>query len=218
MKAPWVLLMLLLAMGASSGGTPPGGVKLDQPVFLPQTDDLLQYDDGIALWLTWGGLYRGVLFDLADFYQPAPSGFAIQGVEFWFYQHPAYPWDTAQFVAEIWNGDETGPTDLLDQAVLEAAHLSGSDWMVSPPDTVGQTFWIILNTSFSSGGWPSLLGDGTPGTTGSSHSFFSDDRIVWEPWIIGGDTACDYFIRVEGEPLDSSVLESLTWGLVKGSF
>lgn len=212
-------LAVLLILGGVPA-TPASGeeLRLDPPVSGAPTDDLLQYDDGIAAWLTWGGLYRGVLFDLADFYDPVPPGFAIESVEFWFYHHPSYPWDTGEFYAELWEGDESGPEVLLEQSLLQATHLSGVDWILSPPDTVGQLFWIVLDFSLSSGGWPALLGDGTPSATGASHSFYSDDRILWEPWIIGGDTACDYFIRVGGEPLDSSLLESLTWGLVKGSF
>jgi len=59
----------------------------------------------------------------------------------------------------------------------------------------------------SSGGWPSILGDGTPGT----HSYFSDDFMQWEPW---GDTG-NYFIRVK---LPEWVLDRSTWGSIKAVF
>jgi hypothetical protein len=203
----------LLAGVLSPGARASGSLRLESPVYCPSTDDLLQYDDGTAAWITWGGLYRGVLFDLADFYEPVPGGFCIESVEFWFYHHSSYPWDICDFYGEIWEGDPTGPGFLDAQEVLQASHYSAVSWSVTPPcSTVGQYFWVILDTSMSSGGWPSLLGDNTPSTTGESHSFYSDG-FLWEPWIMG-----DYLIRVYGEPIDSSVLDAMTWGLVKSSF
>jgi hypothetical protein len=209
-------LAILLAGAGSPGVRASGMLRLEPPVPCSSTDDLLQYDDGLATWLTWGGLYRGVLFDLADFYEPVPGGFYVENVEFWFYHHSAYPWDTSDFYGEIWDGDAAEPGLLDAQAVLQASHYSAVNWSVTPPcSTAGQYFWVILNTSMSSGGWPALLGDGTPSTTGASHSFYSDDLMLWEPWIVSGDMASDYLIRVEGEPMDASVLETMTWGLVK---
>jgi hypothetical protein len=212
-------LAIIVAAAGSPGAQASGNLRLEPPIPCTSTDDLLQYDDGIATWLTWGGLYRAVLFDLADFYEPVPDGFCIENVEFWFYHHASYPWDTTDFYGEIWEGDPSGPDFLEAQAELQASHYTAVNWSVTPPcSTVGQYFWVILDLSMSSGGWPALLGDNTPSTTGTSHSFYYDDGI-WQPWIMGGgDTASDYFIRVEGEPIDSSVLEAMTWGLVKRSF
>ncbi|MCD6587454.1 MAG: hypothetical protein J7K88_02790 [Candidatus Fermentibacteraceae bacterium] len=59
----------------------------------------------------------------------------------------------------------------------------------------------------SSGGWSSTLSDGTPGT----HSFFSDDFIIWEPW---GDMG-DYFVRAG---MLEWALANTTWGSVKAAF
>jgi len=72
----------------------------------------------------------------------------------------------------------------------------------------------LENTSLSSGGWPCILGDNTPNST--SHSFFSDDFIIWEPWIVQGPNSNDYFIRVEGYP--PWTLQSESWGAIKGQF
>jgi len=212
-----ILMMAIFLLGGTSHATGSDEFRLDPPIHCPGTDDLLQYDDGLAVWVTWGGLYRGVLFDLADFYDPVPAGFCIEQVDFWFYHASYYPWDTSDFYGEIWSGDGVGPDILEAQAQLIASHNSAVEWFIAPPCTVGQQFWVLVGTDFSSGGWPALLGDNTPSTTGSSHSFYSDDFLVWEPWIITGDTSSDYFIRVEGEPVDSQMLESMTWGLVKQS-
>ena len=81
-------------------------------------------------------------------------------------------------------------------------------YAVSPtPFYSEQEFWALANTEMSAGGWPSLLSDGTPGT----HSFFSDDFIIWEPW---GDMG-DYFVRVEA---DLTALDNSTWASLKAAF
>ncbi|MCK5785778.1 MAG: hypothetical protein KAH54_04360, partial [Candidatus Sabulitectum sp.] len=92
------------------------------PGHVPEKDpDWLLYDDGTAAWLTWGGMYRGVWFNIQDF-NPSAAGTMIYQSEFWFYHHSSYPWDTSDFYAEVWNGDSAGPTSLLDQTLAAAVH------------------------------------------------------------------------------------------------
>ncbi len=184
------------------------------PVFVPGSDDVLQYDDGTPWWLTWGGLYRGTWFHTADFY-PDPCDFMLGAAEFWFYHHSVYPWDTDEFIVEVWNGEQTGPEELLYDTTVTAAHMTGvivfpADSILTEPD-----FWLIENTELSAGGWPAILGDNTPGS--ADHSFYSDDFIVWEPWVLQGSEANDYLIRAHGSPVDMA-LESRTWGGIKALF
>ena len=75
-------------------------------------------------------------------------------------------------------------------------------------------FWVIDNAEMSSGGWPSIIGDNSPNGTFGDHSFFSDDFVVWEPWVIQGPTANDFFIRSEYE----GGLEPATWAGIKTLF
>jgi hypothetical protein len=169
--------------------------------------DVLQYDDGSANWLTWGGTCRGVWFNTQDF-MPGGTGFALEAMEWWFYEHSSYPWDTSDFYAEVWNGDGNGPVELLDSQQLSAVHYAAVFTYYDPPLVAEDNFWGLINTTMSAGGWPSVLGDGTAG----EHSFFSDDMIVWEPWGELGD----YFIRAHGEFLLS--LEGDSWGSIKALF
>ena len=203
-------VLLLAAVSAASEA------KLEQAITIPETDDVLQYDDGSAYWVTWGGLYRGTWFDLEDFYPPGLDGYSVDYAEVWFYHLSTYPWDTSDFILEIWNGDDTGPVEKLDEQILEAYHYSPAYAYFTPPCSTGVDFWVIESSELSSGGWPSLLGDGTENPV--SHSFFSDDFMLWEPWTIIGSTASDYFIRVSGYPVFLTALERMTWGLVKSSF
>jgi hypothetical protein len=204
-----VFLPFLLAAGVAAST---GSFRLEAPVIVGGTDEILSYDDGTANWLTWGGLYRGVWFDTADFggSWPFPAGY----LEFWFYHHASYPWDTASFYAELWNGDANGPAEQLDQTSMVATHYAPVHANYSPVIWTDPDFWGLVNTSMSSGGWPAILGDNTPQTP--SHSFYSDDFIIWEPWIIGGAaTANDYFVRASSGP---GALETETWGSIKGLY
>ncbi len=178
------------------------GVRLDHPLFIPGSDDQLSYDDGSANWLAWGGLYRGVWFNLADF--GLSGGWLAGSTEYWFYHHSSYPWDVASFYGEMYNGNSTGPTTQLDQTSVTAVHYSAVYASYATPVLTEENFWILINTEMSGGGWPSILGDPTYTT---DHSFFSDDFIVWEPWGLG-----DYFIRTNG-PLPGLAAE--TWGSIK---
>lgn len=199
-----------------------GHVQLDSPLYIGGTDDQLTYDDGTAYWLTWDGLYRGVWFNLDDFW---PSGsWEADNTEFWFYHHSIYPWDTACFYAEIWNGDDfSGPAIQLNKTSVIAVHYSPAYASYSIPIECEEQFWVIVNTEMSNGGWPSLLSDNSaqPSQYGD-HSFYSDDFIVWTPWVpstVGLNRTtwaevktlfdiplyrstpgcCDYFIRANAE-------------------
>ena len=200
------LLMALMASGGYCGeGTAP----------LPATcsDDVLAYDDGTAWWVTWGGQYRGTWFHTADFY-PESCDFIAEAAEFWFY-HPASWWVADQFVAEVYNGGQNGPTEMLYDTTVTAEHYAAV--IVELPDSLQTAahFWLVVNTELSAGGWPSSLGDNSPNST--DHSFFSDDGEEWEPWIVEGETACDYLIRAHGEPVGLG-LESATWGGIKALY
>ena len=181
----------------------------------PAGDDVLQYDDGTIAWLTWNGLYRGTWFHTADFY-PESCEFMADAAEFWFYHTSAGPyWDTNDFVAEVHNGGSGGPDEMLFDTTVVAEHYAAV--IVELPDSLQTAahFWLVVNTELSAGGWPSSLGDNSPNST--DHSFFSDDGEEWEPWIVEGETACDYLIRAHGEPVGLG-LESATWGGIKALY
>jgi hypothetical protein len=198
-----VLQILLLPLMA-------GNAPLDQPSPVGGSRGSWAYDDGTASWLSWDGLYRGVWFNSDDF-GLIPM---LSHLEFWFYHHSSYPWDTSSFYAELYNGESAGPATLLDQTSVTALHYALSDVHYIPDMIVEQNWWGVVNTQMSSGGWPSLIGDNTPNWTGYSHSFFSDDFVIWEPWIIQGPIANDYFI--EGDWWDD--LAPKTWGAIKTLF
>jgi hypothetical protein len=173
----------------------------------PTDTEVLQYDDGNPQWLKWGGTYRGVWFDPGDFY-PENNGFSLEMMEWWFYQSPGTdPWDTSDFYAQIWTGDQNGPLVLLDCQLVTAYHGGPVYTYYDPPLWIEEQFWAICSTELSGGGWPSVLADGTP----SGHSFLSDDFMVWECWNLG-----DYFIRAHGAYTLS--FETTTWGSLKALF
>ena len=130
-----------------------------------------------------GRSYRGVWFDVTDFDMDG-YGFVAEYTEYWFYHHAWYCWDTASFYAELWNGDANGPVEQLDQTSLVATHYAPVHANYSPTIETEADFWALINTSMSSGGWPPVSADSTPQTP--SHSFYSDDFILWEPWIVFG--------------------------------
>lgn len=206
MKRVFFLLAALAAVSFASG------VELDRTLPVYGTDDLLQYDDGSAYWLTWGGTYRGNWFDIDDFVPGGGPDWLADQSELWFYHHSSYPWDTGSFYCEVYDGGVGAPATQLDQTSVTAVHYAPCYANYSPALDCDVEFWIIINTEMSSGGWPSVLGDNTPQTT--DHSFFSDDFVVWEPWVIQGPTSNDYFIRSEG----NLTLESGTWGAIKGMY
>lgn len=202
--------MALVLIAALSGID----LELESPVFCSAQDgQLYNYDDGTAYWLTWGGTWRGVWFSMDDF-GASGNTLACDGTQFWFYHHSSPAWDTSTFFAELWTDESGSPGLLLSSETLIATHYS-ADWAwYDPPIDAGNSFWVLVNTSLSSGGWPSTLGDGTPQPE-VSQSFFSDDFEVWEPWVITGTYANDYLIRAHGSFLD---LEEATWAGIKSLF
>jgi len=209
---PMRRVFLALAVFAFSAFA--GGAWIETiPVATGSTDaDYLQYDDGSANWLTWGGMYRGVWFNTEDFV-PGMDGFLLDFSEYWMYHHSSYPWDTSDFYAEIWNGDYMSPLVQLDAQTVTAIHYAPVFANYATPIEAEMDFWALENTDMSAGGWPSVLGDATPPAV--DHSYFSDDFYVWEPWSDGTNTG-DYFIRVEGEFIDA--LDIVTWGGIKAIF
>lgn len=165
-----------LAVAAFAANT----VQLDRPLYIPGTDATLSYDDATANWLTWGGLYRGVWFNVTDF--GTTGTWEADNTEFWFYHSSNYPWDVTSFYAEIFNGGVSGPdASALNQTSVTATHYTAAYANYSSPVICEDQFWVIVDTDMSSGGWPSLLSDNT--SQGVDHSFYSDDFIVWQPWV-----------------------------------
>lgn len=181
-----------------------GNVRVD----LPGGSGDLTYFNGSPHWVSWDGVYRGTWFNTDDF-MPGSQGFNLGQVEYWFYEHLSYPWDTDEFYSEVWNGDQTGPQILLAQETVTASHYSPCH---HEADVVTeQNFWCLVNTEMSAGGWPSILGDySMPGDAG--HSFYSDDFILWEPWGEMGE----YYISAGYSWWPST--DATTWGAVKALF
>lgn len=184
-----------------------GQIRVDLPGGPGGTDDELTYFNGTPHWLTWGGMYRGTWFNTDDF-MPGSTSFNLEQMEYWFFESTnTDPWDTDDFYSEIWNGDDMGPLVLLAQSVVTALHYAPCYHNFSPALVVEQNFWGLINSEMSAGGWPSILGDYSMAGT---HSWFSDDFIVWEPW---GDMG-EYYIVANG----TFALNSTTWGAVKALF
>jgi hypothetical protein len=185
-----------------------GSVRVDLPGGSGGTDDQLTYFNGTPHWLTWAGMYRGTWFNTEDFL-PGSTGGVIEEMEYWFYEHASYPWDTDNFYSELWDGDNMGPLVQLEQGIVTAYHYAPCYHTFDPGVEVEVNFWVLINTEMSSGGWPSVLGDySMPGDAG--HSFFSDDFIVWEPW---GEMGEYYIVATTG-----TALEATTWGSMKALF
>jgi hypothetical protein len=199
--------ILIAAAAALSAGS----IQLDRPLPIKGEYIIFQYDDGTANWMIWSGLYRGTWFNVQDFW-PGSPGAPVDYLEFWFYHHASYPWDISQFYSELYDGDAAGPTTQLNQTSVTATHYSPVHGDFGSTIAVDQNFWGLVNTEMSAGGWPSILGDNTPNPV--SHSFYSDDFIAWEPWVVGWPTANDYFLRA-GEYIG---LNESTWGSIKTLF
>jgi len=196
--------------------TPDGSIKLDRPLPVAWTDYVMQYDDGTAYWMAFAGSVRGVWFNAEDFYGGGISELLVNHLEFWFYHHASYPWDTQFFYAELWNGDDaSGPSALLDQTSVTAAHYAPCYANYPSPILTEADIWGLVNTEMSTGGWPSTLGDNTPNTV--NHSYYMSDEYVWTPWIVQGPTANDFLIRADGAPPGWDLGQS-TWGSIKGLY
>jgi hypothetical protein len=201
-----VVLSLLVA-------GPGGDLRLESPVYCGSGDSQLYlYDDGTAYWLTWSGLWRGVWFTMDDF-GASGNSLVCDYAQFWFYHH-SYSWDTCAFYAELWTNGSGMPETLLAYETVIATHYSADYSTFDPPIDAGNSFWVLVNSSPSSGGWPSSLGDGTPQPS-TSHSFHSDDFEKWVPWVITGTYANDFLIRAHGSFLS---IEESTWAGIKGLF
>lgn len=195
----FLVILTVLSLTAFAGQIP---VDLD-PVQRAE-GDWLRYDSGTPKWFSWDGAYRGVWFNTEDFV-PGMGGVDIGESEFWFFHDASYPWDTSDVYIEIWNGDAMAPVTQLDQTMLTAVHYAPVYAMYSTPVWVEANFWAIANTGMSAGGWPASLGDEFP----TGHSFYSDDNIIWEPWI------GDYFTAVV---TCMGALSGTTWGSLKAAF
>lgn len=126
-------------------------------------------------------------------------------------QHVDYPWDTSEFLCEVWNGGATGPAVFLGQTQTTAVHNAPVYTEFYPWFYADVNFWCLANTELSTGGWPSILTDNAQGPI--SHSFYSDDFIVWEPWLVSGK-ACNYFVRCDW----LTGLSATTWAGIKSVF
>jgi len=201
-----IAILAVLSLAAFAGQV--AAVSLDP---IPQSDaDRLSYDDGTAGWYTWGGMYRGVWFNVQDFL-PGAIGATVQSAEFWFYHSSSgHTWDTSQVYLEIWNGTSSAPeTQINKEEVTAATYTPITVDYTSDPLSVGQNFWALSNVEMSSGGWPSSLGD----KNATTHSFLTEDFVVWEPWNY------NYFIRVDADITpDTASLGSTTWGSLKAAF
>jgi len=177
-------------------------------------NDYLQYDDGSPCWFVWEGTYRGVWFNCEDFLPGMWMNYT-EFTEFWMYHNSSYPWDISDFYAEIWHGTSSGPTGFVADEQVTALHyapvFAHDDLFVG----TCQQFWVINNSSLSSGGWPSLLGDATP--PAFDHSFYSDDFSLWTPWSDGSSTG-DYLIRAEVYYEYNPAFQRTTWGSIKAVF
>ena len=181
-------------------------VYVENPSGSGSTDqECLRYDDGMVQCFTWGGTYRGVWFNTEDFL-PGSSGFLLEYSELWF----VFVGTTYDCYAEVWVGGSSGPVTLLDRTLLVPFERIAT---YEPPLDCGTDFWIILNTTLSSGGWPAAWSDGSPPAV--DHSFYSDDFVTWEPWS-NGSTWGDYCFMGGGEFILE--LGHMTWGEIKSVF
>lgn len=163
--------LLLLVMQA-------GDIQLGSPLPIsisPGPDWTYAYDDCTACWMTWSGTSRGVWFEATDF---GWTSLTVDHLEFWFSHDAGYPWDTSSFYADLYDGGPSGPDSLLVRTRLTASQYSPVFADYGPSGQIEVTsWWVVENTELSSGGWPSLLGDGTPNNYGT-HSYYSDDAVL----------------------------------------
>ena len=191
--------VFVLSLFAYAGQT---DLDLD-PIAGSARGTILKYDDGTPVWSSWDGIYRGVWFNLEDF--GFYTTFPVDETEFWFYHSTEHPWDISDVYIELWNGDATHPITQLSQDLVTAVSYAPVCTVYPSPIIVQNNFWLLANTEFSSGGWPALLSDSTPGT----HSFYSGNFIMWEPWTLG-----DFIVSVESY----LSLEASTWAGMKVIF
>ncbi len=186
------------------------------PVNSSSSGDMLQYDDGTAVWSYFEQQYRGIWFNLDDFI-PGEPGFDLVYTELWFYHDTAHPWDTSETHVEFWNGTSSNPQEFLDQVTVTALHFAPS--IIEHPlnsITVESQFWIIQNTDLSLGGWPSIIGD--HGGLPVVHSMVRENMSLWEPYTPANETNGNFFIRTLYDPWPWSSLAPQTWASIKTVF
>jgi hypothetical protein len=203
MDIPLPAILLLAAARAPAGDLPFG------PLPALGTDDVLQYDDGTAQWLSYDRQFSGVWFDLEDF-QTGATGCLIQSTEYWFFHHVGsyyLYWDTSIFSAQVWAGGAAGPDCMIDCTSATAVNFAPVYVDYLPVLQVPEDFWVITRHSFWNGSpTPVMDMEAAP----VPHSFWRNpDMTYWEP-LIG-----DLLYRVHGNPVG---LQSVTWGAVKGMF
>ncbi len=211
-------LLIFSLMGMPNNDiTPDGNYRINTlPALGKGTGEYyLQYDDGSPCWLTWEGTFRGVWFNTDDFL-PLLCIDYIEFTEFWMYHDSSYPWDISEFYAEVWSCNDGGwPIEQLAQLQVTAVHYAPVFAYHNKHIGHRHEFWVINNSSLSVGGWPSLLGEGSPPLI-ADHSFYSDDFSIWTPWS-DGTTTGDYLIRAEVSYLYPA-LQRVTWGSLKVVF
>jgi hypothetical protein len=201
-----IAILVVLSLAASAGTM----IAAEVATSSHQVDsDWLRYDDGTKHWYCWPGKYRGVWFNVHDFNSGA-TGFTLEKTEVWFGHHSERPWDTSDVYIEIWNGDSSAPGTQLKQTKVVAQH--GTPMVLDYTLTTEQNFWVLVNTELSAGQWPSSYSDNTK-PTGSGHSYFSADLVVWEPW---STVAGDFIMAAYGEFV--LALDNTTWGSLKATF
>lgn len=184
-----------------------GGVMLESPICIPERDDVLSYDDGSAKWIVWSGTYKGVWFNLADF--GMSGNWDAHTLEFWFYHHVSYPWDVSAFYGDIYNGGAAAPEYWLSSTSATATHFAPLYIPLPSPVSAEDEFWLVVETGFSAGGWPSSLLDDTPNAV--DHSFYSYDFADWTPWQMGDLLFRTYDYWFEG-------IDTSTWAEIKTLF
>ncbi len=202
-------LCVLIVFSTIYGSTSDGDFLIRAEVWhytIPtQPPDIFFYDDRCPSWITWAGTYRAVWFGLSDFF-PEPYDTHLLSTEMWFYHLSEFPWDTSEFSSELWLGNNGYPINEISSVGGIAQHYCAVTCQFNEQPWVTDLFWIILNTEQSTGGWPSSISDGTIPSSGTDHSFYSNDFIVWAPWTIQVSTS--YPMK----------LESQSWGSLKKLF
>ncbi|MCD4706413.1 MAG: hypothetical protein K8S62_01595 [Candidatus Sabulitectum sp.] len=175
------------------------------------TDDLLQYDDGIADWFTFEGEYRGTWFNLEDFYPAVDAtGFVVNYAEVWFFHVSTQPWDTSYFIGEITDGTPDSPGTVFAHDTGIATHLSPSYIYPMAPCTTSMNFTVTEIPQFSPFlGAPSVASDLSPATKPRSFTVTSSVIDFWQ---------YDFLIRVNGYPTPPVELARTTWASLKATF
>ncbi|MCK5130725.1 MAG: hypothetical protein KAR40_01060 [Candidatus Sabulitectum sp.] len=177
------------------------------------TDDLLQYDDGIADWFTFEGEYRGTWFNLEDFYPSLDAtGFVLNYAEVWFFHvmNSNQEWDTSDFIGEITDGTPYSTGTIFAHDTGTAAHLSPSYIYPIAPCTTSMNFTVTEIPQFSRIGAPSIASDISPAA--KPRSFTVTTPGVIDFWQY------DFLIRVNGYPVPPVEFSRTTWASLKATF